>query len=412
MVDRTCEAALATKGGRDARGSNSLVLTGLTGGHAIFHFLHQSFLVVLPVLRDALGISPLQVGAMITAREVASGLISIPAGLICDRLQRYWGLILAICIGGFGLGWLAVGLSPAYSILIIGMVVIAVSSSIWHLPAMAILSQRFSHWRGTALAIHGVGGNIGDVLGPMLTGILLAYLTWRGVLCAYAAVPLFLTFVVLWTFREIGRSPGDSPAHATPKAQVKVTTDLLKNRTLWRVNLVSGLRGMCYEVYVTFLPLHLADELGFDSKAIGFHVALMFSVGILASPAMGYLSDRFGRKAVLVPTLLGSCVLSVMLALFGQGIALTVIVGLLGLFLRSDYSLLSATALDIVGHQVATTMLGVLSFSRFVMGAISPLIAGFLYQTRGMDAALYYAAGLFALAAVIFVTTNLRPEEA
>jgi MFS family permease len=412
MVDRTCEAALATKGGRGARGSNSLVLTGLTGGHAILHFLHQSFLVVLPVLRDALNISPLQVGAIITAREVASGLVSIPGGLICDRLQRYWGLILAICIGGFGLGWLAVGLSPSYSVLIIGMVVIAVSSSIWHLPAMAILSQRFSHRRGTALAVHGVGGNIGDVFGPMLTGILLAYLTWRGVLCAYAVVPLFLTFVVIWAFREVGRSPGDRPVNPTPKAQVKVTIDLLKNRTLWRVNLVSGLRGMCYEVYVTFLPLYLADELGFDSKAIGFHVALMFSVGILASPVMGYLSDRFGRKAVLVPTLLGSCVLSVMLALFGKGIALTVIVGFLGLFLRSDYSLLSATALDIVGHQVATTMLGVLSFSRFIMGAISPLIAGFLYQTRGMDAALYYAAGLFALAAVIFLTTNLRPGEA
>ena len=83
---------------------------------------------------------------------------------------------------------------------------------------------------------------------------------------------------------------------------MRQTADILKNATLWRVNLVSGLRGMCYQVYTTFLPLYLADELGFDSKAIGLHIALMFSAGIFASPLMGYLSDRLGRKAALVPT--------------------------------------------------------------------------------------------------------------
>jgi MFS family permease len=391
---------------------NAQVLTGLTGGHAVFHVLYQSFLVVLPALRDALAISPMQVGAIITAREVASGVASIPGGIICDRLQRHWGVILAICIGGFGLGWLLVGLSPAYGILILGMVLVGVSSSIWHLPAMAALSQRFSNRRGAALAVHGIGGNVGDVLGPALTGILLTYAAWRSILSAYALVPLFLAVVVIWAFRAIGHvSAADTVSSDTFAAQMKVTAGLLKNRTLWRVNLVSGLRGMCYEVYVTFLPLHLADELGFDSKAIGFHIALMFSVGILASPLMGYLSDRFGRKSVLVPTLMGSCLLSVAFALLGQGIIVTVIVALLGIFLRSDYSLLSATVLDIVGHKVATTTLGVLSFTRFLMGAMSPIIAGFLYQTLGMDATLFYASGLFALAAMLFLTTRLQAED-
>jgi MFS family permease len=405
-MTEACEPTI-TRERSTARGGNVSVLTGLTAGHAIFHVLYQSFLVVLPTLRNSLAISPVQVGAIITAREISSGLAAIPGGVICDRLQRHWGLILALCIGGFGLGWLLVGLSPGYGLLILGMVLVGVSSSIWHLPAMAALSQRFSDRRGTALAVHGIGGNIGDVFGPAMTGILLTYVVWRNILSAYALVPLFLALVVLWAFRDIGRVADDDTGSDTFAAQMKVTAGLLKNWTLWRVNLVSGLRGMCYEVYVTFLPLHLADALGFDSKAIGFHIALMFSVGILASPLMGYLSDRFGRKSVLVPTLMGSCLLSVALALLGQGILLTVIVALLGLFLRSDYSLLSATVLDIVGHQVATTTLGVLSFTRFLMGAISPIIAGLLYQTLGMNATLLYASALFALAALIFLTTRL-----
>lgn len=404
------ETVMTTSTRSTASSRTAMILTGLTSGHAIFHVLYQSFLIVLPALRDALAISPVQMGAIITAREVASGIASIPGGTICDRLQRYWGVILAICMGGFGLGWLLVGLSPVYGILILGMALVGASSSIWHLPAMAALSQRFSNRRGTALAIHGIGGNIGDVLGPAMTGILLTYVAWRRILSAYALVPLFLALVVIWAFRDIGQTPGAGTDNGTFADQLHATTSLLKNRTLWRVNLVSGLRGMCYEVYVTFLPLYLAEEMGFGSRVIGFHIALMFSVGILASPAMGYLSDRFGRKAVLVPTLMGSCVLSVTMALLGQGITLTIIIALLGLFLRSDYSLLSATVLDIVGHQVATTTLGVLSFTRFLMGAVSPLIAGFLYQTLGMSATLFYAASLFALAAVIFLTTHLHVD--
>ena len=117
------------------------------------------------------------------------------------------------------------------------------------------------------------------------------------------------------------------------------------------------------------------------------------------------------RAPSSVPALLGLCVLSVMLALYGQGIALTIIIVLLGLFIRSDYSLLSAMVLDVVGKGVATTTLGVVSFTRFVIGAISPLIAGVLYERMGMDAVLYYAAGIYALAAVLLLTTRLQSAQ-
>jgi MFS family permease len=126
---------------------------------------------------------------------------------------------------------------------------------------------------------------------------------------------------------------------------------------------------------------------------------------------MGYLSDRIGRKAVLVPALWGLCALSVLLALYGQGAALTVIVVVLGLFIRSDYSLLSAMVLDVVGEGVATTTLGIVSFTRFALSGVSPLIAGVLYERMGMDAVLYYAAAIYALAAVLLWTIRLPRGE-
>jgi len=277
---------------------------------------------------------------------------------------------------------------------------------------MVEISRHFSNRKGAALAVHGIGGSFGDIFGPVITGLLLAVMAWRGIISIYAIVPLLMAFWVIWAFRGVGRTKhSDAIAAGTDvdlKAQIKITKHYLKTTSIWRVNLVAGFRGMCYTIYVTFLPLYMKEGLGFSSQSIGFHFGLLWTVGIVASPLMGHLSDSLGRKRVLVPSLLCSCTLTVILALFGKGAMFTVIIGVLGIFLRSDYALLSATILDIVGQKVATTMLGILSSIRFIMAGISPLIAGYLYQTFGMRATLFFAAALFAISAIIFASADLR----
>ena len=111
---------------------------------------------------------------------------------------------------------------------------------------------------------------------------------------------------------------------------------------------------------------------------------------------------------MLVPALLYSSALLILLALFGKGIIFTIIIVLLGVSIRSDYSIVNATILDITGDQVATTMLGVLSVTRFLMGAVSPLVAGGIYQYAGMKATLFFVAVLFFSSAVIFSSIDLN----
>ena len=68
------------------------ILSGLTISHGIFHFMQQSFAVMLPAIREAFGISPIQVGALMTAGEIAKGISSLPGGVISDRLRRFQGI--------------------------------------------------------------------------------------------------------------------------------------------------------------------------------------------------------------------------------------------------------------------------------------------------------------------------------
>jgi ACDE family multidrug resistance protein len=123
---------------------------------------------------------------------------------------------------------------------------------------------------------------------------------------------------------------------------------------------------------------------------------------------MGYLSDRFGRKIVLVPALLYSSTLVASLAFCEQGPLFTLVIIMLGLSIRSDYSLVNATIIDIVRNRAETTMLGVLSLVRHLMGASAPIIAGFLYQFVGIQTPFLFVAALFLISALIFSTVNIH----
>ena len=382
------------------------ILSALSGGHGIFHWFTQSFFVMLPAVVATFGLSGVQVGAIATTREMVSGIIALPGGVVTDMLRRHWGLVLAGCMALFGVGWLVMGISPVYPALLVGMAIVAAASSMWHLPATAALSHQFAHRRGSALSFHGVGGNVGDVLGPALTGALLLVLSWREILSIYAVVPLFLTFVVFWAFRDIGRTGPQAGAPTGFSEQMNQTRQSFKaHPRLWGIMTVAGLRGMAHVAFLPFLALYLGLEtqLGMSKPILGLHIALLVGVGIVSTPVMGYLSDRLGRKLVLIPGMLGLAVLTALLVPFGEGIGLIIVIALLGIFLFSDQPILTAGALDVIGEGVVASTLGVFSFSRFALAAASPLIAGYLFDSQGIESTFFYIAGLYVLATIILL---------
>ena len=397
------------------------MMPGLATGHATFHWILQSFAVVLPEIQMFFGLNAVGAAGVMSARDLASGIIALPGGVVVDIVRRHWDFLLAGCLVLAALGSLLMGVSPVYWLLLIGIGVVAISHSVWHLPASASLSHHFAERRGTALAVHGVGGSVGDVLGPLATGGLLAYMGylgwkdgWKYLLSIYAIAPFILGFVALWVFRHIGRVDAGSGAPADPPAmarRLELTRQLLRSPVLWGLTFVRGLRSMCLISLVTVLPLYLADELGMNTAWRGFHIALLVVVGLVAKSGAGYLSDRYGRKQVLVPGLLWSCLVTLALIPFNDGIALTVAIALLGLFLYPDQPILTAAVFDVVGREVASTGLGVVACIAFLMGAGSALVAGVIYETMGFSETMIYVAVLFALAAVVFAILPLsRPS--
>ena len=387
------------------------ILPGLSAGHVVYHWIVQSFMVLLPEIQAAFSLSAVGVGGLVSAREVAAGLVALPGGVATDMVLRYWGCLLVGCLLASSLGAVVMGVSPVYVLLLAGIALLAAAHSIWHLAASGSLSYHFSRQRGTALSLHGVGGSIGDVAGPLATGALLLFLNWREIINIYAAAPLILGLLAIWAFRNIGHTP-EPVASADVAGRVRATRALLKNRALWGLTGVRGFRAMALVALVTILPLYLSNDLEMNEWSRGFHIGLLIAVGLIAKTGAGYLSDRWGRKQVLVPGLVWSCGIALALTAFDSGIMLTVTIALLGLFLYPDQPILTAAVYDTLGQDVATSGLGLVAFLSFLMAACSSVVAGALYESIGFDAAVWYIAGLFGLAAAVFAVLPLPGGQA
>ena len=374
------------------------IISSLASGHAVFHWLSQSSVVVFPEIQSTFNLSGIGVGVILAVQQLASGLVFLPGGILADILRNRWNIFLPVCIALFSLGTLMMGTAPLFHILLAGMGVVAISHSLWHLPASASLSSRFPKNRGAVLSLHGVGGSIGDVAGPIATGLLLALLSWRGILNLYAVLAIISCFLAFWSFKNIA----DTGTNGTLINRRDVTLLLLKHRVLWAITLVKGLRGMALIALFAILPLYFDSDIGLSPNSRGLHIGLLIAAGITTKPIVGQLSDSLGRKQVLVPCLILSAIASLLLLTSVQGMLLTLTIIFLGLFLYPDQPIVTVTTLEMVDENVASTALGLSNSASCVLSSLSPLIAGILYEFIGMDAAVYYLSGLFIAAAIVF----------
>ena len=233
-------------------------------------------------------------------------------------------------------------------------------------------------------------------------------MSWRGIISVYAVVPLTLTFIVFWAFRDIGTKGVPRHRERGVGEQLQMTKQLLKSVTLWIVMFVAGLRGMAYLAVVTFLPIYMDETLEFGTFRVGFYIGMLVFIGILATPTLGYLSDRIGRKVVIVPSLLAMTAVSFLLAPYGEGWQFTTLIASAG-----PVPLQRSADIDggCTGHgrpgEPGVDAGDIVLRTDCVLGGLSPIFAGLIYDHWGMDYVFYYAAGLLVASATLLMTVKL-----
>jgi len=186
---------------------------------------------------------------------------------------------------------------------------------------------------------------------------------------------------------------------------------LLKIKGIWGLILVTGLSDMGLSSVTYFLPLYLISTpgeggLGKDALTVGFFLGGAQVAGIIAQPLMGWLSDRYGRKIVLLPamTLLGMLFIGLYFASDGYLLVLNVFT--MGAFLYSLHTVFIAAAMDVAGGKLQATVVSLI-YSASLLGTASPIFTGLLIDEFGLKSAFLFSGIISLLATIILFSIKL-----
>lgn len=391
--------------GLRAIGRDRLTLLGyVTGGHFAVHWFIQLFPLILPPLKASLRLSHTQVGLLTTVRELTTGLTNLPAGLLADRLVRYRTAILSSAVLAFGLAYITFGLASGYLPALAAAGLVGVGIALWHPTAMASLSSRFPEHRATAFAVHGMGATVSDTLTPVVVGVLLALYPWQHLMALQLLLAVVLS-VPLWLgLRGVFGAPAQAPAGGQQASGVGA---FLRNPNFLGMALANGFMNTGRILVMTFFPLYVQENLGYGSTGLGAYYALLHVMGTVSQPILGYLSDRLGRKWVLLPAFLALGVLYALIPQVGPGVPLGVVVTLISLFFYTLTNITAAAIVDVAGSNIQATSLGITFLSNSLFTLPGPVIAGTLIGLYGMGSVFYLSGGLLLAAAAVVAPLRL-----
>ena len=187
-----------------------------------------------------------------------------------------------------------------------------------------------------------------------------------------------------------------------------------KTRWSWPSSSLLLLRGIGLNALFNWTPFYLRETLEMSTLQAGVYYALLTGMGIVSAPVLGWMSDKFGRKAVLAPGFVAAALLSMVVVSVGSSLLLIPVMAGLGLFSFALHQIIQASVLDYVGQGTEATAIGLLFGINGVIGIGSPFLASFIIEYWGSYGTVYYYAGILTLitAVIIFVIPLRNPSAA
>ena len=146
---------------------------------------------VLPLGVTQIEVTAATLGVVVTAGYGLFGVGALPGGVVVDRIGS--ARLITLCLFGMGGSFLLLGLAPNLLVVAIALLLWGAAASVYHPAGLTLLSKGVED-RGTGFAYHGIAGNVGTGLGPLVAAILLLFVEWSVVAVALA-VPALLAGV-------------------------------------------------------------------------------------------------------------------------------------------------------------------------------------------------------------------------
>ncbi|MFL5042740.1 MAG: MFS transporter [Xanthobacteraceae bacterium] len=393
-----------TLAGDTAPPSDTKVIGLVSAAHFVSHYYILVLPPLFPLVRAEFGVSYVELGLALTAYNVISAAMQIPAGFLVDRVGAR-----ALLTGGVALGAGALGIASlvsAFWVFVATFAVLGLANTVYHPADYAVLSRRVSPRRmGQAYSIHTFSGILGSAVAPASLLFLAAWFGWRGAFLASAVLGLAVAALLLIQGDALAagervskRGPHEDAGAGSTNWRLLLTPAILVNFAFFIM--LSLANGGVQNYSVVALEALRGTPLATANVALSAYL-LMSAIGVLLG---GYVVSRTERHdGIAIAGLAANAVTVLALALFEVAapvlILLMAAAGLFqGLIMPSRDMLVRA----VTPRGAFGTVFGFVTTGFNIAGIVAPLVFGWMMD-QGNPQAIFLASAAFGLASIVTV---------
>lgn len=407
---------------------------GLIGAGVLINYFDRiSLSVAGPQLQQTFGLTPADMGLLFSAFFWSYALLQIPAGLILDRfgvtrIGRWgallWGVASTItaCAGGFA------GIFAARMLL-----------GIAEAPSFPANSKATGYWfprgeRALSTALFDAAAKFSNVIGVPLIALAVVHLGWRWGFGIVAVLSFAYFIAFYFIYRDPSRHAGLSREEreyiqangATPEGQLSANPAgmlayLLGSRKIWGLSIGFAAYGYCFYLFLTWLPGYLVQTMHMSILKSATFAAIPWLCATVADLVVGgWLIDHLIARGhdetrVRKGVLLGGMFCG--LAVFGATTTTDPVFAIAWI----SVALSGLAAAAPVGWSLPSlvapkggvgTVGGIMNFANNMMGAVAPIVTGYIVGSTQSFANAFIVAGvvlLVGMASFIFLLGRIEP---
>lgn len=391
------------------------VLLMVSLGHLLNDMFQSVIPSIYPMIKESLGLSFVQVGAITLTNQITSSLLQPLVGYYSDKHPRPYGLVVGMCFTLTGL--LLLSVANSFPAVLLSVAFVGVGSSVLHPESSKVARLASGGAKGMAQSIFQIGGNVGRAFGPVAVALIVVP-HGQGSIRWFA----LLAVVAVWVLSRIGRwyqkQLAKQAAKVVPSAgRNEVTLQENKNNLTRRqivIALVVLLVLMFSKDFYTaniqsYLTFYMIDKFGLSvgaSQYVLFAFLVSTAIGLLIG---GEVGDRYGRKYVIWGSILGSSPFALLLPYCN--LAWTIVLAVLvGMVMSSAMS-----AILVYGTELLPGSVGMISGAffglSFGLGGIGSALFGWLADLTNIQYVFQLTAFLPLLGIVAYFLPNIKEEE-
>ncbi len=383
------------------------VLLMVSLGHLLNDMFQAVIPAIYPMVKETLGLSFTQIGAITLTNQVTSSLLQPVVGYFSDKHPRPYGLVVGMCFTMTGL--LLLSMANSFPLMLLSVAFVGVGSSVLHPESSKVARLASGGAKGMAQSIFQIGGNIGRAFGPVAVALVVVPhgqggIRWFALLAVIAA----------WVLSRIGRWYKKQIAlHGRSKSKFDMENESHLSRRQITIALLVLLMLMFSKDFYTaniqnYLTFYMIDKFGLSitaSQYVLFAFLVSTAVGLLIG---GEVGDRYGRKYVIWVSILGSSPFALLLPYCNLAWTIVLVI-LVGMVMSSAMS-----AILVYGTELLPGNVGMISGAffglSFGLGGIGSAIFGWLADISGIQYVFQLTAFLPLLGIATYFLPNIKDK--